>query len=184
MVKLDWKVSLGLVSLLALGCPAEDGDDVATTTSAATTSATTTPTSAGPDAGSTAESTSSSPADDDAFCATFVDIDSCQAAEIAGPATCVWDTIYTVSLDGDQCSLDDTQQRGLAAAFTSTEPGCAGVSESATEPWFRTDGAQIETIATCGGTPPNGFEPCTFVSEGVFEPPECVCLCEVLAAGG
>jgi hypothetical protein len=29
----------------------------------------------------------------------------------------------------------------------------------------------------CGGSPPVGYEPCTYVEPGVFDPPECTCLC-------
>ncbi len=176
---------LGLLAVLLAGCPAGDDSDGATSgTPTSTETSTTEPTTAGPGGSSAAESTSASTMDDDAYCATFLDVDSCIAADFEGPGTCVWETIYVVSMDAGQCAVDQTRELCLATAYDATDPGCAGLPGCPTEPFFRTDGTQIETVPRCGSSPPNGFEPCTFVSEGVFEPAECVCLCEALAAEG
>jgi hypothetical protein len=140
----------------------------------------------------TATSTTGVPATDDgttstvdpeAFCAQFDAFDSCSMQRPDAPAFCFWETIYTVSLNGGQCSVDEERGMCIVGEGEVSDPSCGTPPGCDTNPYFRVVDGVVEAVPTCGGSLPADFEPCTLVEEGMWDPPECGCLCEALGIG-
>ncbi|MGH1344198.1 MAG: hypothetical protein ACRBN8_21745 [Nannocystales bacterium] len=60
----------------------------------------------------------------------------------------------------------------------STEPGC-GAPVDCDGPPFQNDlDGQLGAFFQCGGSPPIGSSPCTYVEPGVFESAASGCICD------
>lgn len=168
---LDLKLGVGLVFRLGLaGCVVEDDGEAAT---AASSTGSTMP-STGESTPSTgaASSGSTGALDFDAYCEAFADRDACAAAT---EATCIWSDV--TRYDPNTCEVLADVSSCFWTPVDSTDPGCAVAPGcDAQVDYQQVDGA-IELSEYCGGPRPSGFEPCTYVSEGVFEPASCGCAC-------
>ncbi len=169
------RLGLLLVGIcLAFGCDAADDPPADGSTSGP--SATSTGDTNG-STGSTPE-TSGAPADPEAFCAVFADLDSCSAADLAGPGICQWVTITVAALEDDACVFGEEFGACVPTEGDATDPGCAVPEGCDLNPAYRVVDGQFQLTGECG-TSYLGFEPCTWTGvDGEFDPPECGCLCE------
>ncbi len=164
-----WRVTWPWLLLLGTGCPAEDGDG-ATVTSTATSTAS---------GSASATSTSTGPIDDvEAFCAMRASPDDCSYFDEEAGVYCAWWPVTPVTLSGGTCELAEPVGACLAMTGGTTSAGCIPPPGCEGEPWFRVVDGTVNVSMQCGGSAPIGYEPCTWVEPGVFDPVECGCLCD------
>jgi len=157
------------VAWLALGlaCAKDDGMGAgADATSSATGSASETSASTG------------APSDPEAFCAQFTDAQSCPYGDEAQMIWCEWVEITPVSIDNGRCVLGEPLGECLAVTGGTTVGGCVVPPGCESEPYWSVVDGEMRVTFRCGGSPPLGYEPCTFVEPITFEPAECGCLCD------
>ncbi len=182
-----------LVLVLAFGCgrrvqQGSVGEDTTSTTAGDTTGGTASPSGpttsvdAGPTGDGTPEATGGSssggPLDPEAFCAQFLDRDGCQQAEAPSDVFCGWTVSTPVRLVDGACQLNTAN--GVCALLTgdTTVGGCFPPEGCDSEPFFLPGDSEVFVIFQCGGSLPVGYEPCVLVEPGLFDPPECGCLCD------
>jgi hypothetical protein len=185
---IDLRSSLGLTPVFALFAASacvvvsSDDDDAAGSTSMTTASTTTASTSAGEGTATTSGGTETTGAmvDPEEVCGQITDIKECAfyEDEHGREIYCDWVTPTTVTLDGSTCVLDEAEGSCLAVTGATTAAGCAPTPGCDGEPYYREVDGEVRVLMQCGGSPPVGYEPCTYVEPGVFEPAECGCLCD------
>jgi len=173
-----------VVRLAACGPSVEpEGPAASTETSAAEISSadTTSSSSSSTSASSSTSDTSSSgastgPVDPETYCAQFIEPRACLGNE--REVYCDWVEATPVTLAEGSCTLADPIGECLAINGNTTVGGCFPPEGCPSEPFFTEVDGQVRVIVQCGGSLPFGYEPCTYVEPGVFEPPECGCICD------
>lgn len=175
----------------AAGEPAAESTTAAETTSTTvgvpTTSAPTSNVEGGPTGESTSVATSDTDAattgtgdsgDPDTFCDQFLDREACEAAVPPRDVFCGWTVSTPVRLSNGMCQLNSAS--GVCSVLTggTTTQGCFPPEGCDAEPFFLPGDGETHVILQCGGSLPVGYEPCVLVEPGLFDPPECGCLCD------
>jgi len=177
-----WNVTrwtmLGWLCSGCLGQPEPIGIDSATTGSPDSDS--------NSDSGSGSPTTSSSdsgPLDPDAYCAQFATQETCTWTDEDGPY-CTWEAVVPVSMENGACLVDEPQWSCQAMTGATSAAGCGQQPDGCTSDLFYARvGDRVEVSEQCGGSPIVGFEPCTYIEPGVYDPPECGCVCTGLPVG-
>ena len=165
-LRLDRPVAALLLSM-ATACPADDGG-----------------TTGGGTMGTATGTEATGPIDDaEAFCAQFTEPSDCTFIDDAQGVYCSWTEVTPVTVEAGACMLGEpvgsceAQTGNTTAAGCGPPPGCDG------EPFYLDHGGEIRVFLQCGGSGPLDAQPCTYIEPGVFEPPECGCLCDVPLGG-
>jgi hypothetical protein len=124
-------------------------------------------------------SATAGPIDDpEAFCAQFTEAQRCEYIDEAARVFCAWVTVTPVTIVAAACELGEQIGSCLAVTGATTAAGCIPPPGCDGEPWFREVDGEVRVTLQCGGSPPVGYEVCTYVEPGVFEPAECACVCD------
>jgi hypothetical protein len=113
--------------------------------------------------------------DPEEVCSQITDPKGCQSDS---EVYCGWIAPTSVTLDGATCIRDEGEGSCLAVAGPGDTDGCAPTPGCGGQAYFREVDAEIRVVVLCGAAPPVGYEPCTYMEPGVYEPAECGCLCD------
>lgn len=201
MTTLASRLAAASALVVALGCGTRVEEDPAadSTTTGGTTDApmptttvgmsgTTGPTSTAPTGDATGDATgdltsgTTQSVDPDGFCEQFLDRETCQGAQPPVDVFCDWTVATPVRLLNGQCQQN--QAVGACTPLTggTTSAGCSPPEGCDSEPFFLPGDGQVFVIFQCGGSLPIGYEPCALIEPGLFDPPECGCLCDAPGA--
>ena len=171
---------IGIPCLAFSGCPADDADESAggSTSMGGSTATTSSSTTSSTSSGSASSTTAID--DPEAFCAQFASREDCGFTDEAQGVYCSWYEITPVTLDQNACVLGTPVGSCYAASGNTTDPGCAPPPGCDGQPHYLELDGQIGVFSLCGGSGPTDGQPCTYVEPGVFDPPECGCICDAL----
>ncbi len=177
-------------TLVVMGCQSvvapEPGDGQASSSSGSalptsgsdsSEGVTTASTTTGSTPSMTEDTTTGLPVDPPAACGAFQTQESCPYEANTG-VYCGWVSVTPVAIEDGACVLGDAVGSCVPLTGDSTAEGCSWTVGCESYPYFVDLDGQLGAFFQCGGSPPIGGEPCTFVEPGVCEPAACGCICE------